>query len=127
MSQVCVHGGARDAAVSDHLLGVQRCHAGAEYRLREGTSSQRGQAPTSKNKSCFTFLQYNTNAIQNNCVVCWVQKFAFGSSDIFSNHYNYIAANPPGFPGNLPDFETCPGIPDLKFFSWILKFVIKLN
>ena len=25
-----------------------------------------------------------------------------------------IAANPPGFPGNIPDFETCPGIPDLK-------------
>ena len=26
----------------------------------------------------------------------------------------FIAANPPGFPGNLLDFETCPGIPDLK-------------
>ena len=36
-----------------------------------------------------------------------------------------IAANPPGFPENLPDFETCPGIPDLKFFSRILKFVQK--
>ena len=34
----------------------------------------------------------------------------------------YIAANPPGFPGNLPDFETCPGIPDLKKKSRILKF-----
>ena len=37
-------------------------------------------------------------------------------------YYLGIAANPPGFPGNLPDFETCPGIPDLKFFSRILKF-----
>ena len=26
----------------------------------------------------------------------------------------FIAANPPGFSGNLPDFETCPGIVDLK-------------
>ena len=28
--------------------------------------------------------------------------------------HQYIAANPPGFPGNLLDFETCPGILDLK-------------
>ena len=28
-----------------------------------------------------------------------------------------IAANPPGFPGNLPDFLTCPGIPDFNIFS----------
>ena len=36
-----------------------------------------------------------------------------------------IAANPPGFPGNFLDFETCPGIPDLKKNSRILKFVQK--
>ena len=36
-----------------------------------------------------------------------------------------IAANPPGFPGNLPDFETCPGIPDVNKKSRILKFVQK--
>ena len=32
-----------------------------------------------------------------------------------------IVANPPGFPGNLPDFETGPGIPDLKNKFRILK------
>ena len=47
--------------------------------------------------------------------------FKFVEADI----YICIAANPPGFPGNLPDFETCPGIPDLKKNSRILKFVQK--
>ena len=40
-------------------------------------------------------------------------------------HTTSIAANPPGFPGNLLHFETCPGIPDVKKQSRILNFVRK--
>ena len=61
--------------------------------------------------------------------ICGIINDAFnkatnGQTDI--KHENCdIAANPPGFSGNLLDFETCPGIPDLNFFSPILKFVEK--
>ena len=45
--QVCVHDRTRHAAVPDNLVGVQRCYAGTEHCLREGTPSQRGKALTS--------------------------------------------------------------------------------
>ena len=48
--------------------------------------------------------------------------FALHIGLLFDDDNDDIAANPPGFPGNLPDFETCPGIPDLKKPSRILKF-----
>ena len=45
--QVCVHDRTCHATVPDNLMGVQRCYAGTEHCLREGTSSQRGKALTS--------------------------------------------------------------------------------
>ena len=47
-----------------------------------------------------------------------------GWQDILDIHC-CIAANPPGFPRNLLDFEICSGIPDLNKNSRILKFVQK--
>ena len=57
----------------------------------------------------------------------WWYLVLYSSSHWQPVKWVHIAANPPGFPGNLPDFETCPGIPDLKNNSRILKFVKKQN
>ena len=65
-----------------------------------------------KSNFLWTIFQFECDELRKYSLWLWLE----GKS---------IAANPPGFPGNLPDFDICSGIQDLKKKSRILKFVPK--